>query len=996
VNDDRPCAATPGELPDEVYRVLIEQARVGVFVTQENRLLYVNTNLTELFGYSRAEMLSGMDPLLMTAPGDRARVREQVRHRAAGRPSAAYDVQCVRKDGSLFDARVFGAVVQLLGRAAHVVTLHDISELQQALRSAEQRNRLLAQTEELARIGSSEYDIASGVAKQSAGMFKIFGEPVSDAAVPGQWLMERLPASEQASVSAILESVQPQHPCEFEHRIVHTDGFLRTVLHRAIAEVDDHGRTTRVVGILQDITAQRAAEQRLDLLSNTDEVTGLPNRAAFLDHLDQVLRQAQRDGERIVLLVLQIDQLALVGESLGYAGADKLLALVGERLKQGADGSHLAHLGSGEFALVLNAEDGPADELALPAAQTVVEAFATLFQVEAAEVKVSCSMGSSFFPQDSDSAPQLLQQAQAARHRAHELGDNHVCAYTPNVHGKAAARLAMEAGLRRALARHEFFLYYQPQLDLATGAVIGVEALLRWNDAEAGPVSPAEFIPLAEETGLILPIGEWVLRTACEQNLAWQRAGLAPIRVAVNLSLRQLQQPDIARRIQAILHETRMEPQHLGLEITEGLLMQESAHVARMLGEIKALGVEISLDDFGTGYSNLNYLRSLPIDVVKVDRSFVHDVTAALHDVSMTRAVITMAHSLQMKVLAEGVETESQLSLLIANKCDQMQGYFFSPPVSAQAIAEMLRERKQLPAHLLQRRARKRTLLLVDDEENIVAALKRLVRRDGYHVVTACNGPQGLQRLAEHEVDVILSDQRMPGMTGVEFLRRAKELYPDTVRMVLSGYTELTSITDAINEGAIYKFLTKPWDDERLRVHIEEAFKHKEMADENRRLGSAVQAANDELAQVNERLQKILKAQHEQINREEVSLEIAREVLENIPAPVIGFDIEGMIAYLNADAERLFAQEPSLLGRWAEDALPAGLVRVWQAGDGEHHGVDVLGHSFQAVCRTLDKGSRSAGKLLLLSPALITTPRTTPRSTPRTTSSTTSSPTLAD
>jgi PAS domain S-box-containing protein/diguanylate cyclase (GGDEF)-like protein len=977
VNEDRPRAVPHDELPDDVYRVIVEQARVGVFVTQENRLLYVNAKVTELFGYQRAEMLAGLDPIALTAPGDRARVREQVQRRSAGLPSNAYDVQFVRKDGSVFDGRVFGTRVKLQGREAHVVTLHDISELKQIARAAEQRSQLLAQTEELARIGSSEYDIANGVARQSAGMFAIFGEPVGDAEVPGEWLMERLPASEQASVRAILENVQPDHPCEFEHRIVHTDGSLRTVLHRAIAEVDERGRTTRVVGILQDITAQRAAEQRLDLLSNTDEVTGLPNRAAFLDHLDAVLRQAQRDGERVVLMVLQIDQLALVGESLGYAGADKLLAQVGERLVHRPDGSeplgHLAHLGSGEFALVLTHVEGPEDELALPAAQTVLEALATLFMVEAAEVNVTCSMGASFYPRDSDSAARLLQQAQAARHRAHELGDNRICAYTPDAHGKAVARLAMEAGLRRALARHEFHLRYQPQLDLTTGAVIGVEALLRWNDAANGPVSPADFIPLAEETGLILPIGEWALRTACEQNLAWQRAGLAPIRVAVNLSLRQLQQPDIARRIQAILHETRLEPRYLGLEITEGLLMQESAHVARMLGEIKALGVEISLDDFGTGYSNLNYLRTLPIDVVKVDRSFVHDVTAALHDVSMTRAVITLAHSLQMKVLAEGVETESQLSMLIANKCDQMQGYYFSPPVPAPAIAEMLQARRQLPERLLQRRARQRTLLLVDDEENILAALKRLLRRDGYHVVTASNGPQGLQRLAEHEVDVILSDQRMPGMTGVEFLRRAKELYPDTVRMVLSGYTELTSITDAINEGAIYKFLTKPWDDERLRVHIEEAFKHKEMADENRRLGGAVQAANQELAEVNERLQKLLKSQHDQINREETSLVVAREVLENIPAPVIGFDIEGMIAYLNADAELLFAHEPSLLGRWAEDALPAELVSVWRHGDGEHHCVDVLGHSFQAVCRTLHKASRSAGKLLVLAPALNTT-----------------------
>ncbi len=961
----------PPDLPENIYRVLIDQARVGVFATQEGRLLYVNARVTEMFGYSRAEMLGGMDPMMLTAPGDRARVREEVQRRAAGLPSHAYDADFICHGGRIFNGRVFGIQVELMGRPAHIVTVHDISEMKQAVLAAEQRNRLLAQTEELARLGSCSYELATGLATQSAGMFRIFGEPVSDAPVPSEWLMERLPAGEEASVRAILNNVQPQHPCEFEHRIVHTDGSLRTVLHRAIAEVDEHGRSTRIVGILQDITAQRAAEQRLDLLSNTDEVTGLPNRVSLLDHLDDVLRQAQRDEARVALLVLQIDQLKLVSESLGYAGADTLLNQLGQRLLRTArPGDRLAHLGSGEYALVLNQLEGPEDELALPAAQAIVEALATPFVIDNTEVSVTCSMGASLHPRDSAAAPLLLQQAQAARDRAHELGDNRLCAYTPAAHGKAAARLAMEAGLRRALARQEFHLHYQPQLDLASGAVVGVEALLRWNDAAIGPVSPADFIPLAEETGLILPIGEWVLRAACEQNLAWQRAGLPPIRVAVNLSLRQLQQPDIARRIQAILHETRLEPRYLGLEITEGLLMQESEHVARTLGELKALGIEISLDDFGTGYSNLNYLRKLPIDVVKVDRSFVHDVTAAPHDVSMTRAVITMAHSLQMKVLAEGVETEGQLSLLIANKCDQMQGYYFSAPISAQAVAEMLQERRQLPEHLLQRRARKRTLLLVDDEENIVSALKRLLRRDGYHVVTASNGPQGLQRLAEHEVDVILSDQRMPGMTGVEFLRRAKELYPDTVRMVLSGYTELTSITDAINEGSIYKFLTKPWDDERLRMHIEEAFKHKEMVDENHRLGSAVQYANEELAQVNERLQKLLKAQHEQIHREETSLVIARELLENIPAPVIGFDVEGMVAYLNADAELLFAHEPALLGRWAEDALPADLARVWRQGDGVPQRIELLGRGYQAVCRTIHKPSRSRGKLLVLSPCV--------------------------
>ena len=526
----------------------------------------------------------------------------------------------------------------------------------------------------------------------------------------------------------------------------------------------------------------------------------------------------------------------------------------------------------------------------------------------------------------------------------------------------------MESGLRRALERNEFELHFQPKLELVSGAIIGAEAFLEWKSPDGALISRSSYIRAAEETGLIVPIGEWVLRTACLQALEWQRAGHPMCRVAVNLSARQLQQPDLAQKIEKILIETGLDPRLLGLEITEGALMGESTRIARILGDLKTLGIEISLDDFGTGYSSLSYLRTLPIDVVKVDRSFVHDVTAASQDVSITRAIINMAHSLQMRVLAEGVETEGQLALLIANGCDQMQGHYFSGLLTADAMGSLLRESKALPEHLLLRRAQQRTLLLVDDEDSIVSALRRLLRRDGYHIVTANSGAQGLQRLAENSVDVIVSDQRMPGMTGVEFLRRAKELYPDTVRMVLSGYTELQSITDAINEGAIYKFLTKPWDDERLRGHVAEAFSQKGMADENRRLASAVLRANEELTAVNDRLQQLLTNQREQIHREESSLSVAREVLDHIPAAVIGVDLEGMVAFVNADAEALFGRTTALLGQDADDVLPADLRHVWRAADQSYHDVQLAGETFRVVCRSIGGENHSRGRLLVLVP----------------------------
>ena len=357
--------------------------------------------------------------------------------------------------------------------------------------------------------------------------------------------------------------------------------------------------------------------------------------------------------------------------------------------------------------------------------------------------------------------------------------------------------------------------------------------------------------------------------------------------------------------------------------------------------------------------------------MVKVDRSFVRDVTADAQDVSVTRAIIDMTHGLQMRALAEGVENEGQLALLVAAGCDEIQGFWFSAPVPAAELEAMIRASKRLPQRYTRRPQgqRQRTLLLVDDEENILAALRRLLRRDGYRIVTASSAADGLLRLAEHDVDVIISDQRMPGMTGVEFLRRAKDLYPATLRMVLSGYTELQSIIDAVNEGAIYKFLTKPWDDERLRAHVAEAFRQKELGDENRRLARQVDTANADLAALNERLAQTLAQQRQQAELLSASAGSLRGLFDELPLAVLGVDADGTLSFTNREAERLLPRLAGELGMAIDEHVPEALRRADSGAPPRRFRATLEGQTFDAWSRPLPAAEGASGQLLILLPA---------------------------
>lgn len=707
---------------------------------------------------------------------------------------------------------------------------------------------------------------------------------------------------------------------------------------------------------VDDLRERRAAEHRIRQLLQFDELTGLPNRQLLFERLGATLQT----GTQTVVLVLDLDRFKRINGGLGSHIGDAVLREAVQRIAASVRSIDLVtRPGGDEFVIVMPAPSVPA----LQTAQALLDGIARPMLIEGHEIHLTCSIGIATAPADGDYAETLLRRANAALHQAKLLGRNQVSVYACAPHDEDPERLALEIALRQALRDEQLELHYQPQIDLEHGRVVGVEALLRWQHPTLGHIAPDRFIPIAEETGLIVPIGDWVLRRAVEQAVAWQRAALPPLRTAVNLSARQLLQPDLARRIEALLAVSGLDPRLFGVEVTESMLIANFDQAVQHLSALRALGVEVSLDDFGTGYSSLCYLRRLPVDVVKIDRSLVPDVTSPAEDVSITRAIITMAHQLQMKVLAEGVESEGQAALLAANQCDQMQGYWFSGALPAAEVDTMLRDGRQIDLALLGRRSRQRTLLLVDDEENIVAALRRLLRAEGWLLLCATSGEQALQLMALHEIDVILSDQRMPGMTGVELLRRTRQLYPETIRLVLSGYTELQSITDAINEGAIYKFLAKPWDDEELRAHLREAFALKEMADQNRRLAQEVQAANRELAELNEQLQTLLSTQREKNEREIGSREAAQELLDAVPVPVFGIDDEGLLVFVNAAAQALLGLEVELLGQAATELLPQTLLQVLE---GAPMLVMLARQRWWAMSRLLN--GKAHGRLVVLLP----------------------------
>jgi diguanylate cyclase (GGDEF)-like protein/PAS domain S-box-containing protein len=451
----------------------------------------------------------------------------------------------------------------------------------------------------------------------------------------------------------------------------------------------ERGVQIGVLGVARDVTERKKAEETIRDLAYHDALTGLPNRALFEDRLGVALAQAHRSQQMLAVMFLDLDRFKVVNDTLGHGGGDKLLKGVAADLQTILrEGDTVARVGGDEFTLLLPGIAKQED--AIDIAQRILDVLRGARLIDGQEFAVTTSIGITVYPQDGADTDTLLRNADTAMYRAKERGRDNFQLYTPAMNAGVRQRLSLENDLRHALERNELRVYYQPIAETQTGRVVATEALLRWQHPERGIVAPDEFIPFAEETGLIVPIGEWVLREAMLQNRAWQDAGHRAMRVSVNLSARQLQQEDMVSIVARLLRETGLAPQHLQLEITESAVMKNVELIIAMLHQIRRLGVGISLDDFGTGYSSLSYLKRFPIDSVKIDRSFVRDIATDPSDAAIVTTVIVMARNLNLKVIAEGVETPEQLEFLQKRGCDEYQGYLISRPVEPAEIAGLL------------------------------------------------------------------------------------------------------------------------------------------------------------------------------------------------------------------------------------------------------------------------------------------------------------------
>jgi diguanylate cyclase (GGDEF)-like protein/PAS domain S-box-containing protein len=581
----------------------------------------------------------------------------------------------------------------------------------QAFSDLEKNRESLENAQRIAHLGSWEWELPRDTVRWSDETYRILGvAPGGVAPSLSAFLYHVHPDDRHAIQESMRRLLKMREFVGQVVRIRRHDGSVRHAQLQGVRHLDSAGSVTRLSGTIQDVTEIKQAEERIRHLAYYDGITGLPNRQFFIERLQQALVHAKRYQRLLGLLSLDLDQFKRINDTLGHSAGNELLLSVSQRLSDavrapdtfahdgketafGRDvGSTVARLGGDEFSLLITELTHYHD--AAKVARRLLEELRKPFRVAKQEVFVSVSVGLALYPLDGDDAETLIKNAGAAMHFAKDQGRDNYQFYSRAMNATALEKLSMEAQLRKALERDELLLHYQPKIRPKTGEIVGLEALIRWKHPELGLVPPAQFIPLAEETGLIVPIGEWVLLNACRQNQDWQRLGYPPVHVAVNIASLHFRQGTLGQSVATALQKSGLHPSWLELEVTESMLMDSAETTLATLSTLKGMGVRLAIDDFGTGYSSLSYLKRFPLDALKIDRSFVKDLPRDAEDAAIAKAIIAMAHSLKLEVVAEGVETAEQLAFLQQHGCDLVQGFLFGKPVAAAALHDLLSGKK--------------------------------------------------------------------------------------------------------------------------------------------------------------------------------------------------------------------------------------------------------------------------------------------------------------
>jgi len=657
------------------------------------KVIDINDTACRKLGYSRAELLSlAPQDIISISREELSRIYSRLIE--GGEGDTAVGGWYRRKDGSRFPVEAFRCAVQSEGSHVIVAVVRDVTER----RAAE---------EELRRFRLAMDNSADMIVLIDRATMRFVDVNETSCKLLGYSREEMLRMGPQDVLPVGREELERSYdeliarPAggadelvgEMKSHYICKDGTLLPFEStRHVLRSED---TTLIAGISRDIRARLAIEEKVSYLAQFDALTGLPNRNLFQDRLTQAMALARRNDWPMAVLFIDLDRFKLVNDTLGHGAGDKLLKEAAQRLRSCIRASDtVGRLGGDEFAAILSELAKPGD--AGLVAQKIIDVFKRPFDLEGKETYATASVGVTLYPADSDNAEALVVNADAAMYRAKEEGRNNYQYFTRDMNERALQRVQMEIALRRALEREEFRLFYQPKADLVTGKICGFEALLRWQHPDKGMILPGDFIPVLEETGLIVQAGEWVLHTACAQIKAWQAAGLKVPPISVNLSARQFEQKNLKGAVGQILGNAKVDPALIEFEITESLLMNDPEGAARTLHDLKESGVKLSMDDFGTGYSSLGYLKRFPIDTLKIDRTFVRDISTDADDATLTRAIINLAQNLRLNVVAEGVETEAQLAFLCTNGCDEMQGYLFARPTTGEECGRMLSEGRKL------------------------------------------------------------------------------------------------------------------------------------------------------------------------------------------------------------------------------------------------------------------------------------------------------------